>query len=113
MTLRTRNALLLAIAAAFTAAFLSICIPPLITDYGGNVIEAFGDGFVNPMSTGYSLDIFASWFVLAVWVVYERTARGVRGGWIALLLGVVPGVAVALVAYLIIRERQLNAPAAA
>lgn len=112
MTLRTRNALLLAIGAAFTAAFLIICIPPLITDYDGNIIEAFGDGFVNPMSTGYSLDIFASWFVLGVWVLYERTARGVRGGWIALLLGVVPGVAVGLASYLVIRERQSHEPAA-
>ncbi len=105
MTLRTRNALLLVIAGAFTLAFLIICIPPLITDYDGNLIAAFGDGFVNPMSTGYSLDVFASWFVLAVWVLHERSARGVRGGWIALALGVVPGVAVGLASYLIIRSR--------
>jgi Terpene cyclase DEP1 len=105
VTLRARNALLIGVAAAFSVAFAAICVPPLVTDYGGNFVEALGDGFVNPMSSGYSLDVISCWLVLSIWVVYERTARGIRGGWIALLLGVVPGVAVGFVAYLLIRER--------
>ena len=113
MSLRTRNALLAAVAVAFSIAFLAICIPPLFGRYSGDVISAAGDGFVNPMSSGYSLDTISCWAVLAIWAAYERSARGVRRGWIALLLGIVPGVAVGLASYLILRERQLRPAGAA
>jgi hypothetical protein len=106
--LRIRNAALLVIAVGFTVAFLAIVVPALLDDRPGGVIDAFAAGFVNPFSAGYSLDVLSCWVVLATWVIYEVRAYGVRGGWIALLLGVVPGVVVGLVAYLLIRESQLR-----
>lgn len=113
MTRAVRNQALLSVSVLFTAAFVVICVPEVITGYGGNLIAAFGGGFETPITTGYSLDVFGTWAVLAIWVVYERTARGVRRGWIALVLGTVPGVCVGLAAYLVIRERSLrhDAPA--
>lgn len=46
--------------------------------------------------------------VLAVWVVYERSALGIRHGWVAIPLSAVPGVATAFGVYLFIRSRQLS-----
>ncbi|WP_372638275.1 DUF2834 domain-containing protein [Alcanivorax jadensis] len=46
--------------------------------------------------------------VLAIWVVFERQRYQIRGGWLALLLGVVPGVAVGFALYLLMRQRQLK-----
>lgn len=107
MSLRTRNALLMLVAAGFTVTFVAIPGVALVTDYDGDVIRALGDGFVNPMSSGYALDTILCWVALAIWVYDERARRGVRGGWVALLLGLFPGVVVGLVAYLVMRDRQI------
>ena len=48
------------------------------------------------------------WVILAIWVLFERQRYQVRGGWLALLLGVVPGVAVGFALYLLMRQRQLK-----
>lgn len=97
------------LAIGFTVAFGIIVVPALIAD--GDVIGGFAAGFVNPYSSGYSTDVLMCWAVLAVWVVYERSALGIRHGWIALVLGVVPGVATGFALYLLMRTRQLTKPA--
>lgn len=96
-----------ALALLFTAIFIIVVGPPLADD-GWNVVWAFGQGFVNSYSSGYAYDIFVSYAVLAVWVIHEATAKGVKHGWIALVLGVIPGVAVGLAAYLLIRAKQVS-----
>lgn len=97
------------LAIGFTIAFCVIVVPALIAD--GDVIGGFAAGFVNPYSSGYSTDVLMCWAVLAVWVVYERRALGIRHGWIALVLGIVPGVATGFALYLLMRTRQLTKPA--
>jgi hypothetical protein len=94
---------LVVIAAVFTLAFVVLVVPALVDD-GGDVMGGLADGFVNPYASGYSWDVLCSWAVLAVWVVYERAALGQRHGWISLVLGVAPGVAVGLASYLLIRS---------
>ena len=64
-------------------------------------------GFVNPYSSGYSSDVIACWLILMVWIVYEAKNKGVKHGWICILLGAVPGVAVGFALYLILRVKQL------
>lgn len=98
---------LLVLAAAFTIAFAVVCIPPLLEN--PDIVAAFAGGFVNPYASGYALDIFFTWGVLAAWVVYEAKAKGVRYGWVALVLGVVPGVAVGFAVYLLLRLKQERA----
>lgn len=49
--------------------------------------------------------------MLAVWVMYEAKVKGIRHGWVALLLGVVPGVATGFAVYLLIRLKQEKAGA--
>lgn len=98
--------LYMALAAGFAAAFGIMVVPPLIES--GDVLGAFAAGFVNPFSSGYALDAILCWCVLAVWVAQDARERGVRHGWIALLLGVAPGVATGFAVYLLMRERQLT-----
>jgi len=86
----------IAVAVVFTLVFAIIVVPALIQD--GDVIGAFAAGFVNPYSSGYSSDVLLCWLALAIWVVR----------WICLLLGVVPGVAVGLPLYIVVRSRQLK-----
>lgn len=100
---------LIAVIVIFTAAFMIMIVPPLLES--GDLIGAFAAGFVNPYSSGYALDVILCWFVLALWVIKEAREDGVRHGWIALLLGVVPGVAVGFALYLLIRQPRLK-PAA-
>ncbi len=95
---------LLILAAAFTVAFVLVCIPPFFEN--PDIIGAFAGGFVNPYASGFALDVFFSWGVLAVWVVYEAKVKGIRHGWLALVLGVVPGVAVGFAVYLLLRLKQ-------
>lgn len=95
----------MALAAAFALAFAVIVAPPLLAS--GDIPGAFAAGFVNPYASGYSLDVILCWCVLAVWVVQESRELGIRHGWIALLLGVAPGVATGFAVYLLLRERQL------
>ena len=106
MTKTTFRTVLILLAAGFTALFTAICIPPFLQN--PDVIGAFGAGFVNPYSSGYALDIFFTWAVLAAWVVYEAKALGIRHGWVALVLGVVPGVAVGFAVYLLLRIKQAS-----
>ena len=94
-----------AVALGFTALFSVLVIPPLVAN--PDVIGAFGAGFVNPYSSGYSSDVVACWFILAAWVAFEAKSLGVRHGWLCLVVGVVPGVAVGFAAYLLIRSHQV------
>lgn len=104
MSMQSFRLSLLFLAAAFTVAFVVICIPPFLEN--PDIIGAFAGGFVNPYASGYALDIFFTWGVLAAWVLYEAKAKGIRHGWVALVFGVVPGVAVGLAIYLLLRLGQ-------
>lgn len=88
----------------FALAFGWLCIPPFMQD--PDVLGAFAAGFVNPYSSGYATDAVMCWCVLAAWVVYEARNRGVRHGWVALLLGAAPGVATGFAVYLLLRLKQ-------
>ncbi|TGL64315.1 DUF2834 domain-containing protein [Leptospira sarikeiensis] len=104
MNLKTLHIFLIVLGSAFTICFLYLVIPPLSQNF--DVFGAFLGGFVNPFSTGYSLDVIFTWFVLAAWILYESKTKGIKNGWIALLLGVVPGVAVGLAYYIYLRGKQ-------
>ena len=93
-----------AIAIIFTLIFCIVVVPPLIEN--PDIIGAFAAGFVNPYSSGYSADVFCCWAILLVWIIYEYPK--VKYGWICLLLGIVPGVAVGLALYLLLRTHQLK-----
>lgn len=110
MSERSFHTAIIAVGLAFTALFCAVVIPPLLDD--PDLIAAFGAGFVNPYASGYSADVIACWVILAIWVVFEHRSRSVRHGWVCLALGVVPGVAVGLAAYLVLRSRQLGEAAA-
>ena len=106
MTRSVFESAVIALGATFAIAFCVIVVPALLET--GDVVGAFAAGFVNPFSSGYSLDAIICAFILFVWIAYERTAYGVRRGWIAIPLSFVPGVATGFAAYLIIRSRQLD-----
>ncbi len=95
-----------ALAVGFSLVFGILVVPPLLAS--GDIVGAFAAGFVNPYASGYALDAIFCWFVLAVWVVQEARTQGVRHGWVALLLGVAPGVATGFGVYLLMRARQLG-----
>ncbi len=88
----------------FTVIFCVIVIPPLVEN--PDIIGAFAAGFVNPYASGYSTDVFCCWAILLVWVIYE--APKMKYGWICLLLGIIPGVAVGFALYLLLRTKQLS-----
>ena len=90
------------VALAFTALFCVVVVPPLIEN--PDIIGAFGAGFVNPYAAGYSADVVACWLILAIWVTFEAKSKAVKHGWWCLVLGIVPGVAVGLAAYLLLRS---------
>jgi hypothetical protein len=91
-------------AAVFLAVFFVVAVPATIAD--GDIIGAFAAGFVNPYAAAYSTDVFMCWAILACWVIYERTVYKVQHGWLALLLGAVPGVAFGFALYLFMRMTQ-------
>lgn len=99
------EALIIALGVAFTIAFCIIVVPPLLQS--GDVIGAFAAGFVNPYSSGYSTDVIICALILIVWIIYERSALGIKHGWIAIPMAFVPGVATAFAFYLVLRTRQL------
>lgn len=105
MQQRTFTLGITAIAAVFTLFFCATVVPPLLAD--PDIIGAFAAGFVNPYASGYSADVLCCWAVLAVWVWFESSSGAVRHGWVCLVLGVVPGVAVGFAFYLLLRLRQL------
>ncbi|HEY0975410.1 MAG TPA: DUF2834 domain-containing protein [Solimonas sp.] len=88
----------------FAVFFAVVVVPPLLQN--PDVLGAFAAGFVNPFAAGYAMDAILCWAILAVWVIYEARAHGVRYGWVALLLGVAPGVATGFAAYLLLRLRH-------
>lgn len=96
--------LLVLLGGGFALAFAWLVVPPLLVS--GDVVGAFAAGFVNPYASGYALDVITCWCVLALWVTYERARFGVRHGWIALVLGIAPGVATAFALYLWLRTSQ-------
>ncbi|MGJ8669854.1 MAG: DUF2834 domain-containing protein [Oceanococcus sp.] len=104
MSLSVYRALLILIGGGFALAFAVFVVPALLET--GDVVGAFAAGFVNPFASGYALDAIACWCVLTVWVIYESKAKGVKHGWVAVLLGVAPGVATGFAAYLLIRMHQ-------
>ena len=95
---------LIFIAILFTILFSIWVIPALIEH--PDVIGAFAGGFVNPFSSGYATDAICCWAILLVWVLYE--APKVKYAWVCVLLGIVPGVAVGLALYLMLRMNQLD-----
>ena len=105
MTTTLYRLLLWVLALAFATAFCAIVLPAFIAERPG-VMAAFAAGFVNPYASGYALDAILCWCVLAVWVAHEARQHGIRHGWIALLLGIVPGVATGFAVYLLLRLRQ-------
>lgn len=104
MNVATFKFLLILLGIGFAVALAAICVPPLIQN--PDLLGAIAGGFVNPYAAGYSLDAICCWFVLAVWVVYEAKAKRIRHGWVALVLGVVPGVTTGFAVYLLIRLKQ-------
>ncbi len=94
------------IALAFTIFFVLTIVPPLMQDF--DIVGAFAAGFVNPYSSGYSIDVIACWLILMVWIVYERKRFNISYGWFCALIGIVPGVAVGFAAYLILRLRHFS-----
>ncbi|PAV27078.1 hypothetical protein CF392_02800 [Tamilnaduibacter salinus] len=100
------RAILVVAAVFFTGFFAAVVVPPLIEN--PDVFGAFAAGFVNPFASGYSIDILVCWAILAAWVVYEARQYSIRKGWVCLLLGIVPGVAVGFALYLLLREQQMR-----
>ena len=98
--------LIAALGAAFTLAFAIVVMPPLVQH--PDIPGALAAGFVNPYAAGYSMDTIACWCVLAVWVCYEAKTLDIRHGWVALLLGLAPGVAAGFAVYLLLRLRQIK-----
>ena len=105
MNERTFRIAIAAVALVFSAFFCVVVVPPLIDD--PDILGAFGAGFVNPYASGYSADVIACWVILAIWIVFEATSRSVKHGWLCLVVGVVPGVAVGFAAYLVLRSNQI------
>ncbi len=106
MTTTVYRVLLGLLALTFAVAFCVIVLPAFVAERPG-VLAAFAAGFVNPYASGYALDAILCWCVLAVWVAYESRQYRIRHGWVALLLGMVPGVATGFAVYLLLRLRQL------
>ena len=104
MSRSTLRVLLVILAAGFAVLFAVVVMPPLLAS--GDVLGAFAAGFVNPYAAGYAMDAITCWLVLAAWVIYEAKARHVRHGWVALLLGLAPGVATGFAVYLLLRMRH-------
>lgn len=90
----------------FAILFAIFVVPALIET--GDVFGAFAAGFVNPFSTGYSLDVFVCAAILFLWILHERGSMNIKHGWIAIPLSFVPGVATGFAVYLFIRSRQLS-----
>jgi len=108
MTEKQFRIAVIAIACLFVVIFCALILPALAAQQW-DIVGAFGAGFVNPFAAGYSLDVILCWCVLAVWVLYERRSLQIRYGWVCLLLGIIPGVALGFGLYLLLRSFQLQA----
>lgn len=93
-------------ALTFTAFFASTVMPPLIAD--PDIFAALTAGFVNPFASGYATDVILCWVVLTIWVFHEAKSLQVKHGWVCVVLGAFPGVAVGLPIYLILRSTQIK-----
>lgn len=100
------ESLVIALGVAFAVAFGVIVVPALLET--GDIVGAFAAGFVNPFSSGYSLDVILCAVILVVWIIYERGALGIKHGWIAIPLSFAPGVATGFAFYLVLRSRQTS-----
>lgn len=94
------------IALLFTLIFAMVVMPALLIDK--DIIGGLLAGFVNPYSSGYSADVILCWCTLAMWIIHDAKQYAIKYGWVCLLLGAVPGVAVGFPLYLILRNKQLN-----
>ena len=94
------------IALIFIIIFGWVVVPEFIKH--PDIIQAFASGFSNPFASGYSSDVIACWGILCIWIIHEARTTQVKYGWLCLLLGIVPGVAVGFAGYLLLREQQLN-----
>jgi hypothetical protein len=92
---------------AFIATFAYVVVPPFIDD-NLDLASAVQDAFVNPYASGFAIDAIFTYAVLVVWIVHESVYREIRHGWLAIVLGLVAGVAVGLVVYLLIRHREIG-----
>jgi hypothetical protein len=45
-----------------------------------DIIGAFAASFVNPYSSGYSVDVIACWLILTIWIIYEAKNRQIKYG---------------------------------
>lgn len=106
MSSRQFGTLSLGMGLVFAIFFAVYVLPPALES--GDLVGAFAAGFVNPFSTGYSVDTILCGVILIVWIIYEKFALKVRNGWICILLSIVPGVATGFGLYLFLRTRQLN-----
>jgi len=106
MSARIFKTVIMVTATAFTLLFGWLIIPPMIAH--PDIIGGFAAGFVNPYASGYSADVIACWVILTAWILYEARAHRVRHGWICVVLGLVPGVAVGFAVYLLLRMTQLG-----
>lgn len=106
MNQRVFELLILTFGVLFALVFFTIVLPPLIES--GDVAGAFAAGFVNPYSTGYSVDAILCAFILITWMLYERSSLNIRHGWVVIPLSFAPGVATAFAVYLLLRTRQLG-----
>ncbi len=95
---------IISIGAIFTILFSILVIPEFLKN--PDLIGAFGAGFVNPYSSGYSIDTICCWLILFFWVLYEYPK--VKFGWVCLLLGIIPGVAVGFALYLLLRSKHIK-----
>lgn len=95
-----------AIALTFTVYFAAIVVPAVLQDR--DVFGAFAAGFVNPYASGYAADAILCWVTLLIWVLHDIRCHHIRHGWVCVVLGLVPGVAVGFAIYLILRHRQLG-----
>ena len=102
MPLKLFYFLLAIIGFGFTSIFCYLVIPAFFEH--PDLEKAVLGGFVNPFASTYAWDAICCWFVLATWVMHERST--VKYGWLALLLGILPGVALGFASYLILRTFQ-------
>jgi hypothetical protein len=100
------KSVLVLVAVGFTVVFAIVVVPPLIQN--PDIIGAFAAGFVNPYAAGYSSDVLFCWAALAAFVTYEARVLKVKYGWVCLLLGIVPGVAVGMALYFLVRHPQIT-----
>ncbi len=105
---RTRfDWIIIALAATFVVA-LAVVVVPTFVDDNLDLVHAFDQALINPYATGFATDLLFTYLILCAWVLYEANYRGVRHGWIAIVLGFLIGVAVGLTIYLLIRHREIG-----